>query len=198
MPLRIAELQDANYAFMVFPFPNERVCLRLLKGPFTKEDFASYFAEQINGKCDVIDAQLAQRRLKLREFRQLFGLSVADRMFWACRNCGNFGQAAKYCERCRFVHYCDRRCQLRDWKRHMTECASIAGAYGPRAGRFPDKAQCPVRLASMFSAYDYHLFRHLLKQNNNEKQQTQQKKCRKGQQSFTVLFYRGLAILHQQ
>lgn len=42
-----------------------------------------------------------------------------------CRFCKKVPQKIFQCSRCRSVHYCSRKCQEKDWKRHQSECLDL-------------------------------------------------------------------------
>ncbi len=42
----------------------------------------------------------------------------------SCASCGNTLCAMKKCTGCNLAHYCNRECQLKDWKQHKVVCRS--------------------------------------------------------------------------
>lgn len=51
-----------------------------------------------------------------------------------CSNCFSPGTSLKRCTSCRFVHYCDPKCQSTDWPIHKHECLALQGSASAAQG----------------------------------------------------------------
>ncbi|KAK1741558.1 hypothetical protein QTG54_008036 [Skeletonema marinoi] len=77
----------------------------------------SFFRNRINCKC------LDDKHREVRSIKKM-GICCNPRCSLPERKLERSGMES--CEQCRHVHYCSRKCQKNDWKRHKEACLGVA------------------------------------------------------------------------
>lgn len=82
--------------------------------------YLSYYC--YNPACDAESADDHARTFKNLKAKEGKAGTNDVSFIYDCATCGKSSEKMYKCSKCKLVRYCDRDCQLADWKRHKSEC----------------------------------------------------------------------------